>query len=64
MNGSGKSELLDRELTRLNVAVTGLQEVRWRDFGDLNLDNYKIFWSEHTTSAIQGVVNAVRKDIR
>ena len=63
MNGPGKRELLDRELTRLNVAVAGLQEVRWKDSGDLNLDNYKLFWSGHTNSAIQGVAIAVRKDI-
>lgn len=61
MNGPGKRELLDKALIRLDVVVAGLQEVRWKDFGNLNLDNYKMLWSGHTTSATQAVVITVRK---
>ena len=62
LNGPGKSELLDRELSKLNIAIAGLQEVRWQGSGELSLANYKLFWSGHDF-ATRGVALAVRKDL-
>lgn len=59
LNHPGHSSLLSSELSRLNVAVAGLQEVRWISHGETDVDNYRILWSGHETNHIQGVALAI-----
>ena len=41
----GAATLLDRELTRLNIGIAGLQEVRWLGTGELSAGDRKFLWS-------------------
>ena len=61
LNPNGHSELLARELSRLNVAIAGLQEVRWTGSGETSTDSYKLIWSGHESHRIQGVALAVHR---
>ena len=63
LNGPGKTDLLNRELKKLNIAVAGLQEVRWTGSGETNLEGYKLLWSGHETMASAGVGIAIRRDL-
>ena len=55
MNPTGHTTLLARELSRLNVAIAGLREVRWTGHGETSIDNYKLILSGHERDQIQGV---------
>ena len=48
-------------LFRLNVAIAGLQEVRWTGSGETSTDSYKLIWSGHESHRIQGVALAVHR---
>ena len=39
-----KTAIIDRELDRLNVDISALQEIRLADCGSLKEQNYTFFW--------------------
>ena len=45
LNDTGAPEFLVRELSRLNISIAGLQEVRFPGQGEMSMDSYEIFWS-------------------
>ena len=61
MNPTGHPALLARELSRLNVSIAGLQEVRWIGSGESTVDNFKLIWSGHENHQIQGVALAIHR---
>ena len=61
MNHSGHSELLTAELSRLNISIVGLQEVRWTGCGETTLNGYKFIWSGHDCHRVQGVALVVHR---
>lgn len=64
LNSPGHPELLTTELTRLNVPIIGLQEVRWTGCGETDINEYKFLWSGHANHRVQGVALAVHKRYR
>jgi len=34
------------QLSKARINIMGLQEVRWYDSGQLNIDNYTLLWSD------------------
>ena len=45
LTAAGAATLLDRELTRLNIGIAGLQEVCWLGSGELSAGSRKFLWS-------------------
>jgi len=41
---TGASRLLVEQLSKARVNIMGLQEVRWYDSGQLDIDNYTLLW--------------------
>ena len=61
LNPPGHTTLLSAELSRLNVCIAGLQEVRWTGSGELLQGDYKLLWSGHESHQIQGAALAINR---
>ncbi|KAK3931473.1 Craniofacial development protein 2 [Frankliniella fusca] len=65
MYKAGAATNVAAELSRLGIAVAGLQEVRWAGLGQLRMGDYIIYWSGPTEGSRRehGVGIAVHKHI-
>lgn len=61
LNPPGHTAPLAAKLFHLNIAIAGLQEVRWTGSGETSVGEYRMLWSGDNNHHIQGVVLAVHK---
>ena len=40
----GKLEVVKKEMTRVNIDILGISELRWTGMGEFTLDDYYIFY--------------------
>lgn len=62
MNERGKLENLKQEMRRNKIDVLGVSEVRWKDSGDLDSDEYRIIYSGGAERQ-RGVAIIVEKEL-
>ena len=41
----GKLEMVKQEMTRVNVDILGISELRWTGMGEFNSDDHYIWWN-------------------
>ena len=39
----GKLEVVEQEMTRVNIDIVGMSEVKWTGMGEFNLDDHYIY---------------------
>ena len=62
---NGAPESLARELSRLDISIAGLQEVRFPGQGEMSIDGYQIFWSGRSDGKKQeGVALCINRTLR
>ena len=44
----GKLEVVKQEMTRVNISILGISELRWTGMGEFNSDDHNIFYSGYT----------------
>ena len=62
MNQS-KLEVVKQEMTRVNIDILGISELRWAGMGELNSDDHYIYYSGQESLRRNGVAIMVNKRV-
>ena len=60
----GKLKVVKREMTRVNVNILGISELKWTGMGEFNSDDHYIYYCEQESLRRNGVVIMVNKRVR
>ena len=60
----GKLEVVKQEMTRVNVDILGIRELKWTAMGEFNSDDHNIFSCGQESFRRNGVVIIVNKRVR
>ena len=60
----GKLEVVKQEMTRLNVDILGISELKWTGMGEFNLDDSYIYYCGQESLRRNGVPIMVNKRVR
>ena len=59
----GKLEVLKQEMTRVNIDILGISELKWTRMGEFNSDDHYIFYCGQESLRRNGVAIMVNKRI-
>ena len=59
----GKLEMVKQEMTRVNVEILGISELRWTRMGKFNSDDHYIYYCGQESHRRNGVANIVNKRV-
>src|SRR5574337_713349 len=59
----GKLEVVKQEMTRVNIDIRGIQELRWTGIGEFNSDDHYIYYCGQESLRRNGVDNIVNKRV-
>ena len=59
----GKSEVVKQEMTRVNIDIRGISELRWTGMGEFNLDDHYIYYCVQESLRRNGVALIVNKRV-
>ena len=59
----GKLEVVKQEMARVNVEILGISELKWIGMGELNLDDYYIYYCRQESLRRNGVAIMVNKRV-
>ena len=59
----GKMEVVKQEMTRVNLDILGITELRWTGMGEFNSDNHYIYYSGQESLRRYGVAIRVNKRV-
>ena len=57
----GKLEVVKQEMTRVNVDILGINELKWTGMGEFNSDDHFIYYCGQETLRRNGVVTLVNR---
>ena len=57
----GKSEVVKKEMTRVNIDILGISEIRWTGMGEFNSDDHYIYYCGQESLRRNGVAIMVNK---
>ena len=60
----GKLEVVKQELTRVNIDILGISELRWTGMGEFNSDDHYIYYCGQESLRRNGVAITVNKRVR
>ena len=60
----GKLEVVKQEMTRVNVDILGISELRWTEMGEFNLHDHYIYYCGQESLIRNGVAIMVNKRVR
>ena len=60
----GKLELVKQEMTRVNVDILGISELKWTGMGEFNSDDHYIYYCGKESLGRNGVAIIVNKRVR
>ena len=60
----GKLEVVKQEMTRVNVNILGIGELRWTGMGEFNSDDHYIYYCGKESLRRNGVAIMVNKRVR
>ena len=60
----GKLEVVKQELTRVNVDILGISELKWTGMGEFNSDDHYIYYCRQESLRRNGVVIMVNNRVR
>ena len=59
----GKSEVVKREMTKVNVNILGISELKWTGMGEFNSDDHYIYYCVQESLRINGVAIMINKRV-
>ena len=59
----GKLEMVKQEMTRVNINILGISELRWTGMGEFNSDDHYIFYCGQKSLSRNGVAIIVNKTV-
>ena len=59
----GKLEVVKQEITRVNIDILGISELRWTGMGEFNSDDHYIYYSGQESLRRNGVAIVVNKRV-
>ena len=60
----GKLEVVKQEMTRVNVDILGISELKWTRMGEFNSDDHYIYYCGQESIRRNGVAIMVNKSVR
>ena len=60
----GKLEVVKQEMTRVNIDILGISELRWTGMGEFNSDDHYIYYCGQESLSINGVAIIVNKRVQ
>ena len=57
----GKLEVVKQEMTRVNIDILGISELRWAGMGEFNSDDHYIYYCRQESLRRNGVAIMVKK---
>ena len=60
----GKLEVVKQEMTKVNVNILGISELRWTGIGEFNSDDHYIYYCGQESLRRNGIVIIVNKRVR
>ena len=60
----GKLEVVKQEMTRVNVEILGISELKWTEMGEFNSDDHYIYYCGQESLRRNGVFMMVNKRVR
>ena len=60
----GKLEVVKQEMSRVNIGILGLRELRWRRMGEFNSDDHYIYYHGQESLRRNGVALIVNKRVQ
>ncbi|CAF1396827.1 unnamed protein product [Adineta steineri] len=57
----GKLDVVKAEMSRLNINILGISELKWTGMGHLTSDEYQVYYCDHDTQRRNGVAIIVNK---
>ena len=59
----GKLEVVKQEMTRVNINILGISELRWTGMGEFNSDDHRIYYCGQKSLRKNGVDIIVNKRV-
>ena len=59
----GKLEVVKQEITRVNIDILGISELKWPGMGEFNSDNHYIYYCGQESLRRNGVAIIVNKTV-
>ena len=60
----GKLEMAKQEMTRLNINILGISELKWTGMGEFNSDDHCIYYCRQESLRRNGVAIMVNKRVQ
>ena len=60
----GKLEVIKQEMTRVNVDILGISELKWTGMGEFNSDDHYIYYRGQESLRRNGVAITVNKSLK
>ena len=60
----GKLEVVKQEITRVNINILGIRELKWTGMGEFNSDDQYIYYCGQESLRRNGVAIMVKKRVR
>ena len=60
----GKLEVVKQEMTRVNIDIVGIRELRWTGMGEFNSDDHYIYYCGQESLRRNGIAVIVNKRVR
>ena len=60
----GKLELVKQAMSRVNIDILGINELKWGEVGEFNSDDHYIYYFGQESLRINGVAIIVNKTVR
>ena len=60
----GKLEAVKQEMTRVNIDILGISELKWTGIGDFNSDDHYIYYCGQESLRRNGVAIMVNRRVR
>ena len=60
----GKLGVVKQEMTRVNIDILGIRELRWIGMGEFNSDDYYIYYCGQDSPRRNGIAIIVSKRVR
>ena len=58
----GKLEVVKQEITRVNIDILGIRELKWTGMGEFNSDDHYIYYCGQESLRINGLAIIVNKE--
>ena len=59
----GKLEVVKQEMTRVNINISGIRELKWTGMGEFNSDDHYIYYCGQESLTRNGVVFLVKNRV-